>query len=137
MVFTLYKDGSSLKTSLLDVYNCLCYPLGRTLRPSWCGVSGGGGGGGGHFFLVGDSLPWCIMSGGNILHGGTIRPPTPVLYYLVVLNRSAPLPPCSSMRFRGRCFRVCLIIHSKYSNSIHRSTSLSPASHVTTLYVVN
>ena len=23
-----------LKTILLDVYNCLCYPIGRTLRPS-------------------------------------------------------------------------------------------------------
>ena len=39
MVFTLYKDGSRthgslLKTSLLDVYNSVCYPIGRTLRPS-------------------------------------------------------------------------------------------------------
>ena len=58
MVFTLYKDGSLLKTSLLDVYNCLCYPIGKTLRPS---VECLGGGGtfypsGGHFTLVGDSL---------------------------------------------------------------------------------
>ena len=44
----LYKDGSLLKTSLLDVYNCLCYPIGRTLRPSVeCPGEGGGGGGGG------------------------------------------------------------------------------------------
>ena len=34
MVFTLYKDGTSDLTNLLDVYNCLCYPIGRTLRPS-------------------------------------------------------------------------------------------------------
>ena len=58
MVFTLYKDGSLLKTSLLDVYNCLCYPIGRTLRPSVdCPGGRGGGGVGGHFTLVGDSLP--------------------------------------------------------------------------------
>ena len=49
MVFTLYKDGSLLKTSLLDVYNCLCYPIGRTLRPS-VECPGGGGGGGGTFY---------------------------------------------------------------------------------------
>ena len=53
--FTLDKDGSLLKTSLLDVYNCLCYPIGRTLRPSV--ECPGGGGGGGHFTVVGDSLP--------------------------------------------------------------------------------
>ena len=52
MVFTLYKDGSLLKTSLLDVYNCLCFPIGRTLRPSVECPGGGGGGGGG-----GDILP--------------------------------------------------------------------------------
>ena len=51
MVFTLFKDGSLLKTSLLDVYNCLCYPIGRTLRPSLeCPGGGGGGGGGGTFY---------------------------------------------------------------------------------------
>ena len=50
MVITLYKDGSLLKTSLLDVYNCPCYPIGRTLRPSVeCP------GGEGHFTLVGPS----------------------------------------------------------------------------------
>ena len=57
MVFKLYKDGSLLKTSLLDVYNSLCYPIGRTLRHSTSvecpgGEGGGGGGGGG-----GDILP--------------------------------------------------------------------------------
>ena len=36
-----------LKTILLDVYNCLCYPIGRTLRPSVECPGGGGGGGGG------------------------------------------------------------------------------------------
>ena len=67
MVLTLCKDGSLLKTSLWDVYNCLCYPIGRTLRPSVdCGMSGGRGGGtfypsGGQFVLVqnvrGDNPP--------------------------------------------------------------------------------
>ena len=66
MVFTLYKDGSLLKTSLLDVYNCLCYPIGTTLRPSVECPGGtfyprGGGGGGGQFALVqnvrGDMVP--------------------------------------------------------------------------------
>ena len=47
MVFTLYKDGSLLITNLLDVYiiNCLCYPIGRTLRQSVECPGGGGGGG--------------------------------------------------------------------------------------------
>ena len=44
MVFTLYKDGSLLKTNLLDVYNCLSYRY-RTLRPSEECPGGGGGGG--------------------------------------------------------------------------------------------
>ena len=70
MVFTLYNDGSLLKTSLLDVYNCLCYPIGRTLRPS---VDCPGGGtfhpSGGQFALVQNVR-------GDILHGGTFRPPT-------------------------------------------------------------
>ena len=30
--YITYKDGSLLKTSLLDVYNCLCYPIGRVSR---------------------------------------------------------------------------------------------------------
>ena len=63
MVFTLYKDGSLLKTSLLDVYNCLCYPIGRTLRPSVDCPRGGGTfyPSGGQFALVqnvrGDIVP--------------------------------------------------------------------------------
>ena len=88
MVFTLYKDGSLLKTSLLDVYNCLCYPISTTLRPS-VECPGGGGGGGGTFYPRGGTVcpsaecpgghcPLVQNVRGDILHGGTIRPPTPV-----------------------------------------------------------
>ena len=66
--FLHYKrtgHGSLLKTSLLDVYNSLCYPIGRTLRPSVCVCVWGGGGtfypSGGQFALVqnvrGDIVP--------------------------------------------------------------------------------
>ena len=90
MVFTLYKDGVLLKTSLLDDYNSfLCYPIGKTLRPSVeCPGGGGGGGGGGTFYPRGGTVcPSADCLGGHcalvqnvqgdILHGGTIHPPTP------------------------------------------------------------
>ena len=83
------RTGSLLKTSLLDVYNCLCYPMGRTLRPSVECLGGGGGGrgtfypSGGQFALVqnvrGGHCALVQNVRGDILHGGTIRPPTPVL----------------------------------------------------------
>ena len=74
MVFTLYKDGSLLKTSLLDVYNCLCYPIGRTLRPSVECPGGTFYPSGGQFALVqnvrGDIVHYCRMSWGTFCTGG-------------------------------------------------------------------
>ena len=84
MVFTLYiyKDGSLLKTSLLDVYITafVILYIGRTLYCAlvWS-VLGGGGGGGGTFYPSGGQFALVQNVRGDILHGGTIRPPTPAL----------------------------------------------------------
>ena len=70
MVFTLYKDGVLLKTSLLDVYNCfLCYPaIGRTLRPSVECPGGGEEVGGGTFYPRGRQFALVQNVQGDIVH---------------------------------------------------------------------
>ena len=77
------RTGSLLKTSLLDVYNCLCYPMGRTLRPSVECL-----GGGGTFYPSGGQFALVQNVRGDILHGGTIRPPTPAYFFSVLEERT-------------------------------------------------
>ena len=64
---------------------CVCggggghFTLGGTVCPSVCVCVCVWGGGGGHFTLGGGQLALVQNVRGDILHGGTIHPPTPAL----------------------------------------------------------